>query len=146
MVRIVMDQQILLYIPVTHLLYWSQRHWVTCTAQCTQREWKMCSTPTEDEPTPRYKNKTWYELRLPEAWFVSYSLLKIKENAQRGPPWASAQVVACLNSDCRTGWKIPGVVRIISYPFSICCCKSWMSLTDFCSINSRLQMSPEIKI
>ena len=38
--------------------------------------------------------------------------------------------VACLNSDCVTGWKISGVERIMLHPVCVRCCQYWTSLTS----------------
>jgi hypothetical protein len=40
---------------------------------------------TEGESTPQEKTKEYYENRPSEAWFPSYGLMKMKENAQGLP-------------------------------------------------------------
>jgi len=38
--------------------------------------------------------------------------------------------VACLYSDCVTGWKISGVERIMLHSVCVRCCQYWTSLTS----------------
>ena len=91
---------------------------------------KCTVRPTEGESTPQYKKKIFYEHRPAEAYFPSYGLLKIKENAQGVHLELITQQVARLCPDFLTGHKIPGVVLIISDPFCIICCsRPWVSLT-----------------
>jgi hypothetical protein len=47
-----------------------------------------------------------------------------RENVSK---WASTRDVARLSCGFLTRWKIPGVVRIISDPLRLQCCKSWTS-------------------
>jgi hypothetical protein len=87
--------------------------------------------PTEGESTPQYKKKMFYEHRPAESYFPNYDLLKIGENVQSVHFELITQQVARLYPDYLTGRKIPGVVRIISYPFYIrCCSRTWMSLAS----------------
>ena len=60
-------------------------------------------------------------------WITATWRWKIK--SLKCPPWASTQYVACLYSDCLIHWTVKGDIQIMSNPFSICCYKSWTSLT-----------------
>ena len=62
-------------------------------------------------------------------FFPFDGLRKIKKKFSKVPHRVSTQDFACLNSDCLIRSKIPVVVRIISYPFCMCYCKCWTSLT-----------------
>jgi len=77
--------------------------------------------------------------------FLSDLYIKWTKNARPGL-LDSKQDAARLNSDCPIRWKIPGVVRInylISLLYSLL---QALDVNDFCSINSRLQMSSDINV
>ena len=67
------------------------------------------------------------EHRPPEAYFLSYGLLTIKENMLTVSVMSFKQDFARLVSNCLLRWNIPGVIWIISNPLCVCCCKPWRS-------------------
>jgi len=86
--------------------------------------------PTEGESTTQCKKKMFCEHRPAEAYFPNYGLQKVRRDVQSVHFEIITQQVARLYPDYLTGRKIPGVVRIISYPFLIRCSWPCMSLAS----------------
>jgi hypothetical protein len=90
------------------------------------------------------RKKVFYERRPSEAWFPSYSLLSTEENAQsvhlehrhRCHPSEQWLPVSLEITSCRTN----------RFESTQCLFLQVLIVTDFCSTNSRLQMSTEIKL
>jgi hypothetical protein len=100
--------------------------------------------PTEIQYNSQYREKYPMNAGLAEAWFPTYSLLSTKENApivhlehQRGCRTSEQRLPVSLEIFwCRTD-------RLKSIQ---CLFLQVLDVTDFCSTNSRLQISTEIKL
>ena len=90
-------------------------------------------------------NKSVYELSPLKDGFLWLWPFDEWRKFSEWPPYASRQDVARLNSDCPTGWKIIGFVRIISNPFCIRLLQYWKSLNSAAQ-TLEFKCPPEIKI
>jgi hypothetical protein len=85
--------------------------------------------PAEGESTSQYKKKWFMNIDLKRGFRVFAS--RIFKEILEVSGLSFKQEVERLNSECLTGWKIPGVVRINSNPFYIRCSKGWICRLGF---------------
>jgi hypothetical protein len=88
--------------------------------------------------TMRERNFVWTQ-----AFWSMASAIRLTDDyrkCSKCPPWASTQDVSLLNIDGLTGGKIPGT-RTNYQKSNLYSLLQVLLLTDFCSINSRLQFS-----